>query len=69
MNPVLNKKTFSNLSYEQEVMTVNGVINKSFILWLVLAVGAYFGWAYHSVTVPLLIPTILIALVLSIIIV
>ena len=69
MNPVLNKKTFSNLSYEQEVMTVNGVINKSFILWLLLAVGAYFGWAYPSVTAPLLMPAILIALVLSIIIV
>ncbi len=69
MNPVLNKKTFSNLSYEQEAMTVNGVINKSFVLWLVLAVGAYFGWAYPSVTAPLLMPAILIALVLSIIIV
>ncbi len=69
MNPVLNKKTFSNLSYEKEVMTLNGVVNKSFILWLILAVGAYFGWAYPAVTTPLLIPAMLIALVLSIIVV
>jgi uncharacterized YccA/Bax inhibitor family protein len=69
MNPVLNKKTFSNLSYEQESMTINGVVNKSFILWLVLAVGAYFGWAYPAVTVPLIIPAMLVALVLAIIVV
>ena len=44
MNPVLNKKTFSNLGYSEEAMTINGVINKSFILWLILAAGAYLGW-------------------------
>ena len=44
MNPVLNKKTFSNLGYSEETMTINGVINKSFILWLFLAAGAYLGW-------------------------
>lgn len=44
MNPVLNKKTFSNLGYSEEAMTINGVINKSFMLWLVLAAGAYLGW-------------------------
>lgn len=69
MNPVLNKKTFDNLSYEQETMTVNGVVNKSFILWLILAAGAYFGWAYPTVTAPLLIPVIIVSLILSLIIV
>ncbi|WP_372519714.1 Bax inhibitor-1/YccA family protein [Candidatus Ruminimicrobiellum ovillum] len=44
MNPVLNKKTFQTVSYGDDVMTINGVINKSFILWLFLAAGAYFGW-------------------------
>jgi len=69
MNPALNEKTFSNLSYEQEAMTVNGVVNKSFILWLILAVGAYFGWSYPAVTAPLLIPIIIAALILSFIII
>ena len=45
MNPVLNKKTFENFTYgNYDVMTINGVVNKSFILWLILAVGAYLGW-------------------------
>ena len=41
MNPVLNKRTFSNIGYTEEAMTIGGVINKSFLLWLILAVGAY----------------------------
>lgn len=45
MNPVLNKKTFENVVYENyETMSISGVVNKSFILWLILAAGAYFGW-------------------------
>ena len=49
MNPVLNKKTFQTVSYGDDVMTTNGVINKSFILWLVLAAGAYLGWTNSTV--------------------
>lgn len=44
MNPVLNEKTFSGFNYSDDAMTIGGVINKSFILWLILAVGAYLGW-------------------------
>ena len=44
MNPVLNKNTFSSLNYADEKMSISGVINKSFMLWLILAAGAYFGW-------------------------
>ncbi len=49
MNPVLNKKTFQTVSYGDDVMTTNGVINKSFILWLILAAGAYLGWTNATV--------------------
>lgn len=69
MNPALNEKTFSNLNYSEEKMTVNGVINKSFILWLILAVGAYIGWTKPSITVPLLTPTIIVSLILSLIVI
>ena len=48
MNPVLNEKSFSQFGYSENAMTINGVINKSFILWLVLAVGAYFGWTHPA---------------------
>ena len=57
MNPVLNKKTFENVVYsDNEVMTVNGVVNKSFLLWLILAVGAYLGWNNPDVMIQLIMP-------------
>lgn len=65
MNPVLNDKTFSNLTSSSEVMTTNGVINKSIFLWAILAAGAYIGWTKASVVVPLLIPAMLVAFVLA----
>lgn len=69
MNPALNEKTFSNLGFNEEKMTVNGVINKSFILWLILAVGAYIGWTNYSITLPLLMPVIIVAFILSLVII
>ena len=70
MNPVLNKKAFENVVYgNSDVMTINGVINKSFILWMILAVGAYLGWKNPTVTVPLLIPVLIISLILAFIII
>jgi len=71
MNPALNNKTFSGsgLNYGEQLMTVNGVINKSFILWIILAFGAYLGWGYPSVTTPLLMPILIGAFILSLIII
>ena len=70
MNPALNEKTFENVTYgNYDVMTVNGVVNKSFILWLVLAVGAYLGWKNPAVTMPLLMPIIIVTFILSLIII
>ena len=70
MNPVLNKKLLDKFSYgNQEAMTINGVINKSFILWMILAVGAYLGWKNPAVAAPLLLPALIISLILALIII
>ncbi len=69
MNPALNNKTFGGINYGEQAMTVNGVINKSFILWIILAFGAYLGWSHPSVTVPLLMPILIGAFILSLIII
>ena len=68
MNPVLNDKTFSNTTFSTEVMTKSGVINRSIILWVILAIGAYIGWTNPTTIAPLALPAILIAFVLAIII-
>ena len=69
MNPVLNKKAFENVVYgNSDVMTINGVINKSFILWLMLAVGAYLGWRNPSIVLGLFWVNFVITLALCVII-
>lgn len=68
MNPVLNKKTFSNFGYVQETMTISGVINKSFLLWLILAVGAYLGWTNAVLIIKIFWAVLIAAFALCIII-
>ncbi len=68
MNPVLNDKTFSNTNFSTEVMTKSGVINRSIILWVVLAIGAYIGWTNPTTMAPLALPAILVAFVLALVI-
>ena len=67
MNPALGNKTFIHAGFSEKTMTVNGVINKSFFLWAILAVGAYLGWSYPAVTAPLMIPIIIGTLILSVV--
>jgi uncharacterized YccA/Bax inhibitor family protein len=45
-NPALNKKTFANLAYasDTEQMTIQGTVNKTFIMLLLLMVTASFTW-------------------------
>ena len=69
MNPVLNKNTFQTVSYGDDVMTTNGVINKSFILWRILAVGAYIGWKYAAAVIPFYFPILIGALILAMIVI
>ena len=67
MNPVLGNKTFSNLGYNQETMTVKGTINKSFVLWVILAIGAYLGWSSSNVVLPLIWPLVIVSFILAIV--
>ncbi len=69
MNPVLNKNTFQTVSYGDDVMTTNGVINKSFILWFILAVGAYIGWKYAAAVIPFYFPILIGAFILAMIVI
>jgi len=68
MNPALNNKTFDTATISGEVMTKNGVINKSFCLWAILSLGAYLGWTHPSMAAGLLFPicigTFIIAMVI-----
>lgn len=59
MNPALGNKVFGSTGYLEQTMTVNGVINKSFFLWLILSVGAYLGWSYPAVSAPLMLPILI----------
>lgn len=45
-NPALNKKTFANLAYasDTEQMTIQGTVNKTFIMLLLLMLTASFTW-------------------------
>ncbi|MFA7074406.1 MAG: Bax inhibitor-1/YccA family protein [Endomicrobiaceae bacterium] len=67
MNPALGNKTFTHAGFSEQTMTVSGVVNKSFFLWLILAAGAYLGWSYPAITAPLMIPIIIGTLILSIV--
>lgn len=45
-NPALNKKTFANFAYttDTEKMTIQGTVNKTFIMLLLLMVSAGYTW-------------------------
>jgi len=46
-NPALTKEMFkarSNASTQAETMTIEGTVNKTLIMFLLLAVGAYYTW-------------------------
>lgn len=43
-NPALNTKTFQNLEVSSEVMTLEGTVNKSMIMLLLLLSTAFYTW-------------------------
>lgn len=49
-NPALNKKTFANLAYasDTEQMTIQGTVNKTFFMLLLLLVTASFTWRAYG---------------------
>src|SRR3989338_7552350 len=56
-NPALNKSTFENLaSTGNECMTIDGTVNKSFILLILLLVPAFYTWGLFLQQSPLIMP-------------
>ena len=50
-NPALNKKTFEALARtNDEVMTINGTVNKTALSLVILLVGAFYTWEIFSET-------------------
>ncbi|MDR2644819.1 MAG: Bax inhibitor-1/YccA family protein [Endomicrobium sp.] len=66
-NPLLKDSVFQTSVRNAEVMTVSGTINKSIILWVLLAAGAFYSWTHPSIIMPLTLPILLGGFVLVII--
>ncbi|MDR1662982.1 MAG: Bax inhibitor-1/YccA family protein [Endomicrobium sp.] len=58
-NPLLKNSVFQTPVRNAEVMTISGTINKSIILWVLLAVGAFYSWTHPSLIMPLMLPILL----------
>ncbi|MCL1972864.1 MAG: Bax inhibitor-1/YccA family protein [Endomicrobia bacterium] len=67
-NPLLRDDVFRSQG-TTEVMTVSGAINKSIILWLLLAVSAVLSWMNSHVTGHLIWPLLIAGFVLAMIII
>lgn len=55
-NPLLKHNVFQSPVSSDEVMTVSGTINKSIILWMLLATSAFYSWMHPNVIMPLVMP-------------
>jgi uncharacterized YccA/Bax inhibitor family protein len=64
-NPFLKDSVFQPVASCNEVMSVSGAINKSLILWIILAGSAFYSWTHPGVTIPLLLPISIGAFVLA----
>jgi uncharacterized YccA/Bax inhibitor family protein len=67
-NPLLSNGNVFRKQGTSGGMTVTGTINKSIILWFLLAISAAFSWANAYVTINFLWPLIIVGLVLVVII-
>lgn len=69
-NPAMNEETFSQLSqWNQEVMTLQGSINKSIILVGITIISAIISWSYVNIFFPYLLPLVLFTFVFSLVII
>ena len=66
-NPLLKDSVFRSPVSSNEVMTVSGTINKSIILWVLLAASAFYSWTHPNVIMPLAMPILLGGFVLAMI--
>jgi uncharacterized YccA/Bax inhibitor family protein len=64
-NPLLKDSVFHPVASCNEVMTMSGTVNKSIILWIILAGSAFYSWTHPGVTIPLLLPISIGAFVLA----
>ncbi len=53
-NPALNENAFKVVSTGTEIMTIDGTVNKSFVLLAIVSIGAYLAWG--SLGLSLMIP-------------
>ncbi|MDR3113000.1 MAG: Bax inhibitor-1/YccA family protein [Endomicrobium sp.] len=66
-NPLLKNDFFTDRQAGQETMTLSGTINKSIILWIFLAAGAFYSWTHPQVVLPFLYPLIFIGFILALV--
>lgn len=61
-NPVLNAKTFENIGTSEEVMTLEGTVNKTVLLLLIVVVAASWTWdqTLNAVSPAEIVPYILV---------
>lgn len=69
-NPAFNEASYKWLTQEgQEVMTLQGTINKSLMLIALVIAAAVGVWNYAALFLPFLLPIVLVAFVLSLVII
>ncbi|MDR1720941.1 MAG: Bax inhibitor-1/YccA family protein [Endomicrobium sp.] len=66
-NPLLKDYVFQSSVKSDRIMTVPGTINKSIILWVLLAVSAFYSWTNLGVIIPFLFPILIGAFGLAVI--
>ncbi|MDR3071477.1 MAG: Bax inhibitor-1/YccA family protein [Endomicrobium sp.] len=66
-NPLLKDDVFRSVVRSDGVMTVPGVINKSMVLLVLLAISAFYSWTHCNIVTPLVIPITMVAFVLAMI--
>lgn len=67
-NPMMDEKTFSGLGVWNEVMTLQGTVNKSILLIAITILSAIAVWSYAALFIPYILPIILFAFVFSLVI-
>ncbi|MDR0915217.1 MAG: Bax inhibitor-1/YccA family protein [Endomicrobium sp.] len=68
-NPFLKDDVFRAPTFNNEVMTRTGTINKSLILWFCLIMGAVYSWTHITIVSSLLFPISILTLILATIII
>ncbi len=68
-NPVLTSNAFNIATDESDVMTINGTVNKTFLLLFIVIGSGYFAWNNLVTSMYLLFPAAIMGLVLTLLII